>query len=566
MSSVFISGIVGTGDYAVPEEDADLTAAENGLSTLLAGVAGLSYNELIAFVLTTGDAIPQRTLGALLTVVEYFGEECPDETETASMTAAIEAALLADADISAIGGQDVKLNLVSASSSLWVRNSTEGFLYPNTSTDDVVIGPDAQILISDSATIPPLNVTERAVEPSAPEVGDIYLDDGTNTLSGSPGWRRCVSTSPDVWEDIGGGGGGIFEADIVNNEIQPVTAEAQRGFVVGSQSMDDSGPGSDARMFFDRDNGGTFRSGQVAGAQWDSANRGDASAAFGTNNVASGDESFVWGEQNVASGSRASAGGHYTVASGANSSASGYYTTASGRTCHAEGYGSSTVGGDYGAHAEGGYTVASGNYSHAEGNSSTASGDASHAEGFSTEATGDFAHAEGSNTEAFGYASHAAGQESVARLAYSRATAGNSFTAFGDGQNIEVNCGISTLNATPKDLVLGYNLSASNIEMQANSIWGFSIRVAAKSSEADGNSLFAIFEGLLHYDGTNITLIGAASPLAPRFQVNTAGAAAWNVEIQNVAANNDVVIKVTGAAALTVRWVAQIQATEIIQA
>lgn len=55
------------------------------------------------------------------------------------------------------------------------------------------------VVISDSATIPPLNLTERSAEPSAPASGDIYLDDGTKTGSGNPSWRRYTGSA---WEDI----------------------------------------------------------------------------------------------------------------------------------------------------------------------------------------------------------------------------------------------------------------------------------------------------------------------------------------------------------------------------
>jgi hypothetical protein len=72
-------------------------------------------------------------------------------------------------------------------------------------------------VIADSASKSPLNVTERSVEPSAPAAGDIYLDDGTNTASGNPGWRRCVSTGPSVWEDISAGAGGSGETNTASN-------------------------------------------------------------------------------------------------------------------------------------------------------------------------------------------------------------------------------------------------------------------------------------------------------------------------------------------------------------
>lgn len=64
---------------------------------------------------------------------------------------------------------------------------------------------ESGLTISDSESTPPLNVTERSSEPSGPSVNDIYLDDGANTESGDPGWRRYTGAA---WEDISGGSGG----------------------------------------------------------------------------------------------------------------------------------------------------------------------------------------------------------------------------------------------------------------------------------------------------------------------------------------------------------------------
>jgi len=58
--------------------------------------------------------------------------------------------------------------------------------------------PGKAIFLSD-ATIPPWNVTESSSAPSSPVAGDIYLDDGTNTASGNPGWRRYTGAG---WEDV----------------------------------------------------------------------------------------------------------------------------------------------------------------------------------------------------------------------------------------------------------------------------------------------------------------------------------------------------------------------------
>jgi hypothetical protein len=56
--------------------------------------------------------------------------------------------------------------------------------------------------LADSATQPPIGMTARAAPPAgAASVDDLYFDDGTNTASGAPGFRRCSSTGPDVWTD-----------------------------------------------------------------------------------------------------------------------------------------------------------------------------------------------------------------------------------------------------------------------------------------------------------------------------------------------------------------------------
>jgi hypothetical protein len=80
-----------------------------------------------------------------------------------------------------------------------------------------------QLLVPDSAVTPPLNITERSAPPSTPGVNDIYLDDGTNTASGSPGWRRCVSIGPNGWEDVGAVAGGSSPWSKTLTVIHPTT-------------------------------------------------------------------------------------------------------------------------------------------------------------------------------------------------------------------------------------------------------------------------------------------------------------------------------------------------------
>ena len=79
----------------------------------------------------------------------------------------------------------------------------------------VLIDDNDRLTLPDSTTIPPLNITERSAEPTTPSSNDIYLDDGTNTSSGNPSFRRYTGS---VWEDIGGGSGGSL------NYVETTTA------------------------------------------------------------------------------------------------------------------------------------------------------------------------------------------------------------------------------------------------------------------------------------------------------------------------------------------------------
>lgn len=60
---------------------------------------------------------------------------------------------------------------------------------------------NSTVIIADSATYPPLNITERSSAPTTPASNDLYVDDGSNTGNGLPGWRRWTGAA---WEDLGG--------------------------------------------------------------------------------------------------------------------------------------------------------------------------------------------------------------------------------------------------------------------------------------------------------------------------------------------------------------------------
>jgi hypothetical protein len=142
MSNIFITDIVGTGTYAIPTNDTQLASATTGFDALLSAVANLAYDRVLAWVEDAGGpngAEGIRTLNCLVEKFTYSGEECPDETEVDTMTAAIEAALEADINITSVDQQQVHIFQAGAYF-LWQRDAAGGFLYPNTTTDDVAVG------------------------------------------------------------------------------------------------------------------------------------------------------------------------------------------------------------------------------------------------------------------------------------------------------------------------------------------------------------------------------------------------------------------------------------------
>ena len=62
-----------------------------------------------------------------------------------------------------------------------------------------------KLIITDDAAEAPIRVAERSAAPTTAVTEDIYLDDGTNTSSGNPGWRRYTGS---VWEDVSAASGG----------------------------------------------------------------------------------------------------------------------------------------------------------------------------------------------------------------------------------------------------------------------------------------------------------------------------------------------------------------------
>ncbi len=180
-------------------------------------------------------------------------------------------------------------------------------------------------------------------------VGNIRMVDGNQAtgrilVSDANGTATWTTTSTiasgtlDQAYDFGGAGVGRT----ITADAGAVTINGNDGLVAngtfGSGALAPTGAGT--KMFWNPRKG-AFRAGNVLGAQWDDANvgamstafgsgraGGSSSTAFGSGTFASGLSSTAFGGSTVASGDFSTAFGNNTISSGTLSTATGYFNTA----------------------------------------------------------------------------------------------------------------------------------------------------------------------------------------------------------------------------------------------
>lgn len=211
--------------------------------------------------------------------------------------------------------------------------------------------------------------------------------------------------------------GGVTIAGQTGSAAAPGLIIAGDGGVVWTGSFGTGAiPASDAGtrlMWYPKK--AAFRAGSVISTEWNDANIGEYSVAFGQGSTAAGKYSFAAGSAE-ASGYSAFAGGS-SNALGLNSFAVGDYTTATGWASVALGMSTNATG--YWATALGFLTTASGDRSLAVGGSSTASGTGSFAQGFNTVASGSTSVALGQSSISSGNYAFSSGYYVAAVSAYS---------------------------------------------------------------------------------------------------------------------------------------------------
>lgn len=132
------------------------------------------------------------------------------------------------------------------------------------------------------------------------------------------------------------------------------------------------------------------------------------------------------------------------------------------------------------------------------------------------------------------------------------------FADKGDAQASFASLKISTTNATQTTLLA----DTTNYVIPADTTWAFSVLIAARSDESDGNdsAIYKIEGGLTRDESNNTAIVGSVTVTTI---AEDAGAAAWDVTAEADDTNEALAIKVTGEAATNIRWVAKVDISQV---
>jgi len=136
---------------------------------------------------------------------------------------------------------------------------------------------------------------------------------------------------------------------------------------------------------------------------------------------------------------------------------------------------------------------------------------------------------------------------------------GDRFSASGDAQVETVIVKIATTDATQTTLTNGNTAGPVNLIIPADTTWGFSALVAARSDETDGNlsGVWKIEGCLARDESSNTAIVGSVTVTT----IADGHSAAWSVTAEAGATSLD--IKVTGQASTNIRWVAKVDISQV---
>lgn len=164
----------------------------------------------------------------------------------------------------------------------------------------------------------------------------------------------------------------------------------------------------------------------------------------------------------------------------------------------------------------------------------------------------------GSGSSASAATAVAVGDGTDSRLAGGLAVASGKFATAGDAQFGTYVLRNSTTNATITELFM--DGSAQRIVLPNNSVFLFDIFVTGRRTDATGGSAGYRFVGVMKRDASAATtaLVGSVSKTVVA-ETNTA----WDATVTADTTNGSILVRVTGEAAKTIRWVAVTTTTEV---
>ena len=164
----------------------------------------------------------------------------------------------------------------------------------------------------------------------------------------------------------------------------------------------------------------------------------------------------------------------------------------------------------------------------------------------------------GSGNTALGAMSFATGLGARTAVYGAEVRANGSFTAPGDAQTGKYVLRNTTSTATQTELFL--DGSAARIVLPNNSAIAYSIQLVGRRTDATGSRGAWEISGLVSRDATATT----TALVGNRAKTVLTKPAGWDVEVYADNINGALIVKVTGAAAQTIRWVATVTTTEVI--
>lgn len=305
----------------------------------------------------------------------------------------------------------VGIGTVTPNSQLDIRSSnqvtpanTDGILIPK--VDNFPVTPP---------TVSQDGMMVYATGAGTPAKGFYYWDQGITAWVGINGDKNTLD---EAYDQGGAGTGRQIEADngsvlITGSDGLLIRGNTGAGEIIALDTSFDS-------QFYFNPRKAAIRAGYVSNTNWDDANVGEGSAAFGYYNIASGAGTLVSGTNNNVSGLYSFSSGVDNIVSGSTSSAIGWNATASGGSSIALNFGS-IASGDSSVAANNG-TTASGNSSFSINNSTIASGEYSFAQGLFSISSGLGSSSFGESTQALSYSEMAVGTNN--RLYTPSSTAG----------------------------------------------------------------------------------------------------------------------------------------------